>query len=184
MTIRSIPRIKCSIAFPFATPCETCVAQLLLPLTFLLLLLLGIPAAAQNKSSAAKIAALAPQGVVNKEYDAEKELARLARRYKLTENQKAKIQPILADQQSQVHTVGENETLSNTEWAAALRNIHQQTVLKIELEMTDTQVSKYIKDEAKRAKQSQDDQGDDGDGPPPDGGPGGGGPGGGGPPGD
>jgi len=174
--MRSIPKINCSIPFPFATLCGARVVPLLLPLTFLLLLPPGIPAVAQNKSSSAKISALVLQRVGNKEYDAEKELARLARRYKLTENQKAKIQPILADQQSRVHTVGENESLSNTEWAAALRNIHQQTVSKVELEMTDTQVSKYIKDEAKRAKQSQDDQGDDDDGPPPDGGPGGGGP--------
>jgi len=173
--MRSIPRINCSTAFPFVTPCEARVAPLLLPLTFLLFLLLGIPVVAQNKSLSAKISAPAPH-VGNKEYDAEKEMARLAKRYKLTENQKAKIQPILVDQQSRVHTVGENESLSNTEWAAALRNIHQQTVSKVELEMTDTQVSKYIKDEAKRAKQSQDDQGDDDDGPPPDGGPGGGGP--------
>ena len=50
----------------------------------------------------------------NKRYDAEKELARLTKRYSLTEEQKAKIQPILLEQQKQVHALGEDESLSDS----------------------------------------------------------------------
>ena len=122
--------------------------------------------------------------VSNKMYDAEKELARLTKRYSLTADQKTKIQPILLEQQQQVHALGEDDALSDTEWAGAVRKVHTQTVAKVKLELTDAQATKYAKDEAKRTGDSDD--GDDGppDGPPPDGGPppgGGGGPGGGGP---
>ena len=132
---------------------------------------------AQNTSSRATVSTSASQAVGSKKYDAEKELARLGKRYNLTEDQKAKIQPILADQQKQVHKLGEDESLSDTEWASAVRKVHQQTVLKVRLQKTDAQASKYMKDEAKWAKQSQDNQGEDADdGPPPDGPPPGGGP--------
>jgi len=125
--------------------------------------------------------------VANKEYDAAKELARMAKRYGLSEEQKTKIEPLLLEQQKQVHTLGEDESLTNAEWASAVRKVHQKTVLQVRKLMTDEQLSKYAKDEAKRAKQAGNDSDadDDGppDGPPPDGGPppGGGGPGGGGP---
>ena len=105
--------------------------------------------------------------VGNKMYDAEKELARLTKRYSLTADQKTKIQPILLEQQQQVHALGEDDALSDTEWAGAVRKVHTQTVAKVKLELTDAQATKYAKDEAKRAKSNGDsDNGDDG---PPDG---------------
>lgn len=125
--------------------------------------------------------------VANKEYDAAKELPRMAKRYSLTAEQKAKIGSLLLEQQRQVHALGEDESLTDAEWAEAVRKVHQETVLKVRKLLTDAQLSKYSKDELKRAKQPGDNASanDDGppDGPPPDGGPpGGGGPGGGGPP--
>src|SRR5208283_3155717 len=125
--------------------------------------------------------------VANKEYDAAKELSRMTKRYSLTAEQKTKIEPLLLEQQKQVHTLGEDESLTDAEWTAAVRKVHQATVLKVRKLLSDAQLSKYSKDELKRAKQSGNDADadDDGppDGPPPDGGPppGGGGPGGGGP---
>ena len=143
-----------------------------------------VPGMAQTTTSQA-IAAL-PQSMTvgNKRYDAEKELARLTRRYGLTKEQKAKIEPLLLEQQREVHTLGEDAALSDTEWAGAVRKVHLQTVAKVKLQLTDVQASKYAKDEAKLAKKPVDGQGDDDDGPPPDGPPPGGGPGGpgGGPP--
>jgi hypothetical protein len=163
-----------------------------------LLLLAAQPGAAakpQKKAATVVTAKADALTVGNKMYDAEKELARLAKRYSLTADQKTKIQPILLEQQQQVHALGEDDALSDTEWAAAVRKVHTQTVTKVKLELTDAQATKYAKDEAKRAKSNGDsDDADDGppDGPPPDGGPGGpggggpggGGPGGGGPPGE
>jgi hypothetical protein len=122
--------------------------------------------------------------VGNKKYDTEKELARMIKRYSLTEEERAKIQPILLEQQKQVHTLGEDESLSNSAWSSAVRKVHLLTVAQVKLQMTDAQASKYAKDEVKRAKDDGDaDDSEDGpDGPPPDGPPPGGGPGGGGPP--
>ncbi len=123
--------------------------------------------------------------VANKEYDTAKELARMTKRYGLTKDQKTMIEPLLLEQQNQVHTLGEDESLTDAEWAGSVRKVHQATVLKVRKLLTDEQLSKYAKDELKRAKQAgndSDDANDDGppDGPPLDGGPGGG-PGGGGP---
>ena len=143
-----------------------------------------VPGMAQTTTSQA-IAALPQSMTVGyKRYDAEKELARLTRRYGLTKEQKAKIEPLLVEQQREVHTLGEDAALSDTEWAGAVRKVHLQTVAKVKLQLTDVQASKYAKDEAKLAKKPVDGQGDDDDGPPPDGPPPGGGPGGpgGGPP--
>jgi len=144
----------------------------------------GTATAAGDTAASAKPESLT---VANKEYDAAKELARMAKRYGLTTEQKTKIEPLLLEQQKQVHALGEDESLTDAEWAAAVRKVHQATVLKVRKLLSDAQLSKYSKDEVKRAKQSGNDADadDDGppDGPPPDGGPpGGGGPGGGGPP--
>jgi hypothetical protein len=121
--------------------------------------------------------------VANKEYDAAKELERMAKRYGLTVEQKNKIEPILLAQQKAVHALGEDESLTDSQWRGAVRKVHQQTVLNIKHLLTDAQLSKYGKDEDKRAKAAGNDSDDDGppDGGPPDGGPPGG-PGGGGPP--
>jgi hypothetical protein len=182
------------------------VFQVFLGLAFLLLLIPGIAAVAQSAASRAKMeqtanvqsvttvenltadgSATAAQSatankvesltVASKEYDAAKELARMTKRYGLSKEQKAKIQPLLLEQQRQVHTLGEDVSLTDAEWTAAVRKVHQQTVLKVRKQLTDAQLSKYAKDEANRAKKSGDDS-DDGDdgppyGPPPDGGPGG-----------
>jgi hypothetical protein len=181
------------------------VARFFLQLSLILALLFGWQAKAQSAAASAatveKTSADATTGdktesltVASKEYDAAKELARMTKRYGLSKEQKAKIQPLLLEQQKQVHTLGEDVSLTDAEWTSAVRKVHQQTVLKVRRLLTDAQLSKYAKDEEKRAKQSGDDSGDDGppDGPPPGGGPGGppggggfgggGGPGGGGPP--
>ena len=141
----------------------------------------GTATAAGDTAASAKPESLT---VANKEYDAAKELARMAKRYGLTTEQKTKIEPLLLEQQKQVHALGEDESLTDAEWTAAVRKVHQATVLKVRKLLSDAQLSKYSKDEVKRAKQagSDADADDDGppDGPPPDGGPpGGGGPGGG-----
>ena len=47
--------------------------------------------------------------VASKEYDAVKELARMTKRYGLSKEQKAKIEPLLLEQQKQVHTLGEDD---------------------------------------------------------------------------
>ena len=48
-----------------------------------------------------------------KKFNADKELTRLSKRYKLTEAQKSKTKPILQDQEKQIHDLGEDESLSD-----------------------------------------------------------------------
>jgi hypothetical protein len=186
---------------PSPVPILPRATRLFLQLGFLSLMLSGLAVSgmAQNASATATTTTTATPAttatptkaesltVASKRYDAEKELARMTKHYSLTADQKAKIQPLLLEQQRQVHTLGEDTSLTNSEWTAAVRKVHQKTVAQVKLHLTEAQVSKYAKDEAKLAKNSQgdsDDADDDGpppDGPPPGGGPGG--PGGGGPPG-
>lgn len=111
-----------------------------------------------------------------RKFAAERELARLTKKYKLSEQQRAKIQPMLAEQEKRVHALGEDNSLSDAEWTAAVRKVHLETVAKVKQAMTDDQASRYSKDEEKRAKSNAaEDQmqgGPDGppSGPPPDGG--------------
>ena len=116
----------------------------------LVLMMAGVGVA----QSAATLTAAKPESLAvgNKMYDAEKELARLAKRYGLTADQKTKIQPILLGQQKRVHALGEDEALSDAEWAGEVRKVHLQTVAEVKRQLTDEQATKYAKDEAKRVK--------------------------------
>lgn len=152
----------------------------------LLTLLLAVSFLRVLAQDAATTVAAPSITVANKHYDATKELPRLTRLYKLTPQQSAAIQPILLDQQTKIHALGEDDSLSNAEWSSGVRRIHQLAVQQIKAQLTDAQAAVYTRDEDKFAKKSGNDTGDDSDdgppfGPPPGGGPGG--PGGGGPPG-
>jgi hypothetical protein len=204
MTNLLISKKTCSFVDAFGNLSRPRVLQAFLGLAFVSLLFPGIAAVAQSASSSAQNLTTADTAtgaqsataakaesltVASKEYDAAKELSRMIKRYGLTKERKSNIQPLLLEQQKQVHTLGEDTSLTDAEWVSAVRKVHQQTVSQVKLLLTDSQLSKYVKDEAKRAKQSGNDSDDDGFppfGPPPGGGggpPGGGGPGGGGPPG-
>ena len=86
-----------------------------------------------------------------KKFDADKELARLTKKYKLTADQKTKIRPVLVEQQAKVHKLGDDEGLSDADWVAGVRQAHRETVAKVKLEMTDEQASRYVADEEKLA---------------------------------
>jgi hypothetical protein len=126
----------------------------------------------------------AADSINTKKYEADRELARLTKKYKLTDDEKKKIRPVLAEQQKMVAMLNE-ESLTDEEWVAGIRKAHAQTVAKVRLLMTDEHATKYVEDEAKQAKSdAESDSTGDGppDGGPPGDGPPGGGPGGGGPP--
>jgi hypothetical protein len=156
-------------------------ARKLLPLLAIVLAASTLRATAQDAAAPRSIT------VANKHYDAAKELPRLTRIYKLTPQQSATIKPILIDQQTKIHQLGEDQSLSNSDWSSGVRKTHQLAIQQIKSQLTDSQATAYAKDEEKFAKRSGNDSGDSGDdgppfGPPPGGG-GPGGPGGGGPPG-
>ncbi|HEY4381815.1 MAG TPA: hypothetical protein VGN01_15810 [Acidobacteriaceae bacterium] len=131
--------------------------------------LLAIAFAVARAEDGAKIADASALTVGDKRYDTVKELVRMTKRYGLTEEQKARIQPILLEQQRQVHGLGEEQNLSDAEWVAEMRKVHLQAVTKLKVLLTDAQLSKYAKDEAKNAKSMEDAQADGPEGPPPDG---------------
>jgi hypothetical protein len=112
-----------------------------------------------------------------KKFNADKELTRISKRYKLTEAQKSKTKPILQDQEKQIHDLGEDESLSDREWLASVKRVHQETVAKVKVQLTDEQASRYVKDEEKAAQDEEEEErqpfGPPGGGGPP---PGGGGP--------
>ncbi len=128
-----------------------------------LLLFAGSAAQGQqaDKTATAKQDSLT---VADKRYDAAKELVRMTKRYGLSEEQQAKIQPLLLEQQRQVHALTADESLNDMQWAAAVRRVHADTIEKIKAELADAQIVKYAKDEDKRAKSDEDD--DNGFGPP------------------
>ena len=178
MTRLTLSTTRCFVSSPSSVSVPG-VFQLLLRVACTSLLVAGLTTVAQTRSSATPAVAPDSQTVGRKEFDAAKELPRMIQRYGLSDEQRAKIQPILSEQQRQVHELGEDESLSNSEWAKAVQEVHQQTVSKIKPLLTDAQLSKYTKDEAKRAKHPLSDSGDDGfdgppGGPPPGGGPPGG----------
>jgi len=113
-----------------------------------------------------------------KKFSAERELVRLTKKYKLSDDQRGKILPMLAEQEKRVHALDEDSSLSDAEWTAAVRKVHVETVAKVKLAMTDDQASRYIKDEEKRAKSdaAEDQMQGPPDGPPPGPPPGDGGP--------
>jgi hypothetical protein len=131
-----------------------------------LLTLVMVIARGQSTEAVADVSTLT---VGNKLYDTNKELARLTKRYGLNEEQKAQIRPILLEQQRKIHELGEDQSLTGGRWAAEVWKVHLQTVAEVKRRLTDAQVSKYAKDEAKRKVAdggSEDDFGPPG-GPPP-----------------
>lgn len=113
-----------------------------------------------------------------RKFGADRELARLTKKYKLSDEQRANIQPLLADQEKRIHAVGEETNLTDAEWTAAVRKVHRETVAKVKLAMTDDQANRYTKDEEKQTKSDAEEDQMQGppDGPPPGPPPGGGGP--------
>ena len=64
-----------------------------------------------------------------------------------------------------MHELGDDASLSDSEWAVAVRKVHQETVLSVKAQMTDDHATKYVKDEEKQAKSDEEDQQGPGGGP-------------------
>jgi hypothetical protein len=104
--------------------------------------------------------------------DVDKELARMTKRYGLSESQKAKIRPVLVDVKAKMDALSKDSSMEFGEWMQRMRAIHEEQTSRILAVLSDEQRAKYQKDTEREAH----DQGDGPpDGPPPPG-DGGGGP--------
>jgi Spy/CpxP family protein refolding chaperone len=94
----------------------------------------------------------------------DKQLARMVKRYSLTDAQKAQIRPILVDVKQKMDAVFKDSSVEPEDRAARIRFIHADQVARISALLSDEQREKYQKDEARM----HEDEGPGGpDGPPP-----------------
>jgi len=74
----------------------------------------------------------------------------LSSKLNLTDDQKAKIKPILQDQQDQMSQLMSNPPSSREETRAKMRDIHQKSSAKIRALLTDDQKAQFDKMQAER----------------------------------
>jgi hypothetical protein len=101
--------------------------------------------------------------------DVDKEIAKMTKRYGLTDTQKAQARTILAEQQHKLEAMFRDESLAPEERFSKMRAIHDEQVSRISEVLSDSQRAKYQKDQ-KRMDQPLGPGGP----PPPPGGEGGG----------
>lgn len=96
----------------------------------------------------------------------DKRLARMAKRYSLTDTQKTQVRPVLVDTKQKLDALFQDSSLAPEDRFAKIKSIHDDEVARISALMTDDQRAKYEKDEARAGE----DRGPGGPGgPPPDG---------------
>ena len=104
----------------------------------------------------------------------DKDLARMVKRYGLTDEQASQIRPILLDEKQKLDAIFQNSPLAPEDRMAKVKSIRNDRVTRVSALLTDDQRAKYQKDEG-RAQQSGGGMGPDGPPPPrPDGEAGGG----------
>jgi Spy/CpxP family protein refolding chaperone len=118
----------------------------------------------------------APQGAPPP-MNVDRMLARMTKRYGLTDAETAKIRPILEDAKSRQDALRKDSSMTPEEQFQASQSIRADETQKIADVLTDEQRAKYLADEKKANRRSDGDDGgepppppDGGGGPPPDGG--------------
>jgi hypothetical protein len=91
--------------------------------------------------------------------DVEKELARMTKRYGLSESQKAQTRPVLVDIKAKVDALSKDSSAEFGERMQRMRAIREEQTSRISAILSDEQRSKYQKDMERKAH-------DHGDGPP------------------
>jgi Spy/CpxP family protein refolding chaperone len=85
--------------------------------------------------------------------DPQQQLQRLDSQLKLTSDQKAKIQPILEDQDNQMKQLWQDQSASRQDKMSKMREIHESASGKIRDVLTDQQRTKYDAMEKEREQQ-------------------------------
>ena len=104
----------------------------------------------------------------------DKELARLAKRYALTDDQKTQVRAILEDEKQKMDALAKDSSQEPEDMYAKTEAIRGDESARISAVLKADQRAKFESDEQKRQRREKDEGGPDG--PPPDGGGPGGGP--------
>jgi periplasmic protein CpxP/Spy len=104
----------------------------------------------------------------------DKQLAKMVKRYGLSDTQETQVRPILVDVKQKLDAVFQDSSFSPEDRDAKIKSIHDDEVARISAIMTSDQRARYQKDQA-RTREDQGPGGPDGPPPPPNG-DGGGGP--------
>jgi hypothetical protein len=107
--------------------------------------------------------------------DVDKELARLTKRYALSEVQKTQIRSVLVDTKAKMDAWSKDSLTDLGERMQEMRAIRDEQISRISAILSDEQRAKYQKDTERKAR-DQNDGPPDGPPPPPSGGQGGEGP--------
>ena len=91
--------------------------------------------------------------------DVDKELARMTKRYGLSESQKTQIRPVLVDVKAKMESLSKDSSTEFGERMQRMRAIHEEQTSRISAILSDEQRAKYQKDTERQAH-------DQGDGPP------------------
>jgi hypothetical protein len=91
--------------------------------------------------------------------DVEKELARMTKRYGLSESQKSQIRLVLVDVKTKMDALSKDSSTEFGERMQRMRAIHEEQTSRISAILSDEQRAKYQKDTERQAH-------DQGDGPP------------------
>jgi protein CpxP len=91
--------------------------------------------------------------------DVDKELARMTKRYGLSDSQKAQIRPVLVDVKAKMDTLSKDSSTEFGERMQKMRAIRDEQTSRISAILSDDQRAKYQKDMERKAH-------DPGDGPP------------------
>lgn len=117
----------------------------------------------------------ATQGGPPPRMSVDKQLARMTKRYALSEAQQTQIRPILTEENQKREALFQNTSLTREERFNRIKTLHEDETARISVVLTDSQRAKYEKDQ-ERMTRHESDGNDSGEPPPPPPGDGGGGP--------
>jgi len=117
----------------------------------------------------------ASQGGPPPRMNVDKQLARMTKRYALSDAQQTQIRPILTEENQKREALFQNTSLPREERFNKMKALHDDETARISAVLTDSQRAKYEKDQERMANHQREGN-DSGEPPPPPPGDGGGGP--------
>lgn len=97
-----------------------------------------------------------------------KQLAKMAKRYSLSDTQKEQIRPILEDVKKRIDGLFQDSSLAPEDRFSTMRSIHDDETSRVSAVLNDDQRAKYQKDQERKANQPSDEELGPPPGPPPD----------------
>jgi protein CpxP len=95
-------------------------------------------------------------GPAHRRADPQRNVQMLGKRLNLTDDQKAKLLPILTDQQQQMRAIFNDSSLSTSDRREKMKTLRQDTESKVEALLTDEQKQKYAQLKQERMQRTKD----------------------------